>query len=108
MATASALLEDVLALLGHGRQHDDREHDRSEDEEPARDRARQEPERIAACYDHGPPQVLLQHGPEHEAEKQRRRLAIELDEHVTEQPEGGNREQVEDLVLDAENADRAE
>src|SRR5688572_27896046 len=108
MATTLALLEDILSLLGYGGQYDDREHGRSQDQQAAGDRARQEPERVAAGDDHGAPQVLLQHGPEHEAEKEGRRLAIELHEHVAEQPEGGDREKVEDVVLDAEDADRAE
>ena len=51
----------------------------------------EEDHRVAARDDHRPAQMLLEQRAEDEAEQQRRRLAAELDEHVADHAEDGDR-----------------
>ncbi len=59
---------------------------------------RHERHRIAAGEDHGAPQVFFEQRPQHEAEKQRCRLAAQLDQQVARQPEKGDGVEVVDVA----------
>ena len=72
------------------------------------DRPLQERHRIAARYDHRATQMILKQRPEHEAKQKRRRLAVELDQHVADQAEYGDSVDVEGVEIDGKGADAGE
>src|SRR3546814_11312057 len=81
------LLESLRPRPLDTRQDDERQQYGRGQQEADADRAREEHTRVAARDDHGAAEILLHQRAEDEAEQERRRLAAELHEYVSDQSE---------------------
>src|SRR5215510_9742747 len=102
------LLRHLFATLADRRRHHKDQDQHGDDDEPETDRPRHEHGRVAARHQHGAPQVLLHHRPEHEAEQHGRRAEAELDPQKAEHAEQRRHVDFIRAVVDAVDADGRE
>src|SRR5664279_3250686 len=86
--------------------HDDQQH-AHEDEERA-DRVLDEHQDVAARYQHGAAEILLEARPEHEAKQHRRRMEIEQQQYIADDADDDDLADLEHIVVGAVDADADE